>query len=150
MKEKYQELKKKFSILPEYEEINAEFDIENLEKINITTIRKKIGERIEFCLETLERIINPEPDSLIDLCECRTITEKEKITTFEIFKKMMEIYRELLEADININKELQAKTIRKICLEFPEQRKKIIPLIKKLKESWKEHIEHKEIIRYMG
>ena len=40
--------------------------------------------------------------------------------------------------------------IRKICNEFPALRKQIIPFIKKLKESWKENVEHKEILGYMG
>jgi len=150
MKGKYEEIRKKYTILPEYEEINKEFNISSLEKLDLPAIRKKIGERLEFCLDVLERILNPEPTSLADLYECKFFTTGEKEKAFDIFKKLMQLYRELLEADLTANDEEQAKIIRKISLEFPVLRKEMIPLIKKLKESWKEDLEHKEILGYMG
>jgi hypothetical protein len=109
MKEKYEELRKKFPILPEYEEINKEFEIETIEKPSIQEIRKKIGEKLEFCLEILEKILNPEPGSIIDLYECKILTEKEKKTCFEIFKKTAYLYRELIETEISTNKEEQKR-----------------------------------------
>ena len=150
MKGKYEEIRKKYTILPEYEEINKEFNIDTLDKINTATIKKKIGERLELCLDVLEKILNPEPTSLADLYECKFFTSGEKEQAFATFKKIMQIYRELLEADLTANEEEQAKIIRKICNEFPEQRKRVIPLVKKLKESWKEDIEHKEVLGYLG
>ena len=150
MKGKYDELRKKYKILPEYEEINKEFNIAVLDKIDMAAIRKKVGERLELCLDVLERILNPEPTSLADLYECRFLTSGEKEQAFDTFKKLMQIYRTLLEADLTADEEEQAKTISKICNEFPELRKQIIPLVKKLKESWREDIEHKELLGYLG
>jgi len=150
MKEQYEKIKKKYTMLPEYEEINKEFNIDVLDKINIATIRKKIGERLELCLDVLERILNPEPTSLADLYEYKFFTTGEKEQAFSVFKQLMQIYRGLLEADLTANEEEQSKTIRKICLEFPALRKQMIPLVKKLKESWKEDVEHKEILGYLG
>ncbi|RLE47802.1 hypothetical protein DRJ25_01505 [Candidatus Woesearchaeota archaeon] len=149
-KEKYNKLKKKFTQLPDFDNINKEFDIENTDKISLASIRKKIEEKIELCLDALERILNPEPTNLADLYEYKFFTQEEKEYAFKIFKQLMQLYRASLESELTANKEEQAKTINKICAEFPEQREKMIPLIKKSKESWKKDIEHKEILRYMG
>lgn len=150
MKEEYQKIKEKYSILPNYEELNKEFNIDEAEKLNLNIIRKKVGEKLEMMLDILERILNPEPASLSDLYECKFVTEKEKQKAFETYKKIMQLYRELLETELSNDEELQTKIIRKISMEMPSLRKEIIPIIKKLKESWKENIEHKEILGYMG
>lgn len=150
MKETYQELKKEYPILPEYDSLNKEFDISLIEDGNILReILKKIGERYEPVLETMERIISPDPSSIADMYECRVFTNGEKKQLFDVFRHSMMNYRMLLEADL-ADEKTQTETIKKAHEAWQNDKKQILPFIKKLKESWQKHIEAKEILEYLG
>jgi len=144
----YEELRKEHPILPDKEELK-EYEIDYEQKNILKEILKKISERYEPILETLEHIISPDPSNFTDMYECRTFTQGEKKQIFEIFKQLMTNYRMLLEADLSDEK-TQTETIKKTNETWKTLKKQVIPHIKKLKEAWQKQIEVNEILDYLG
>ena len=62
----------------------------------------------------------------------------------------MEQYRALLETDLMCDDEKDVQLIRKIFDLWLQEKKIILPLLKKLRECWQKHVEPKEILEYLG
>ncbi len=152
IKEAYEKLKKEHPILPEFDKINKEFELELIEsdKFLLRHIKRKIAEKMEPVLDLLENSINPDPNSLTAMYECRCFTNGEKKQIIDVFRHLMEQYRSLLETDLMGDDELDAQTIRKIYDIWHQDKKIILPLLKKLRECWQKHVEPKEILEYLG
>ena len=152
IKEAYEKLKKEHPILPEFDKINKEFEIELIEsdKFLLRHIKRKIAERMEPVLDILENSLNPDPNSLTAMYECRCYTNGEKKQIIDVFRHLMEQYRSLLETDLIGDEEIDAQTIRKIYDIWHQDKKIILPLLKKLRECWQKHVEPKEILEYLG
>ncbi len=152
IKEAYDKLKKEHPILPDFDKINKEFEIELIESESflLRHIKRKIAERIEPVMDVLERSINPDPNSFSDMYECRCFTNGEKRQVMDIFRHLMEHYRSLLETDLIGEDKTDAETIRKIYDIWQQDKKLIIPLMKKIRECWQKHVEPKEILEYLG
>ena len=152
IKEAYDKLKKEHPILPEFDKINKEFELELLEsdKFLLRHIKRKIAERMEPVLDLLENSLNPDPNSLTAMYECRCFTNGEKKQIIEVFRHLMEQYRSLLETDLIGEDKTDAETIRKIYDIWHQDKKIILPLLKKLRECWQKHVEPKEILEYLG
>lgn len=151
-KEAYETLKKDFLILPDFDVINKEFELELIEPqcFPLRHIKRKIIEKFEPLLEILEHLVNPDPNSFVDMYECRCYTVGEKKQVLDVFSHLMEQYRALLEADLLCDDEKDAQLIRKIYDLWVQEKKLVLPLIKKLKECWQKHFEPKEILEYLG
>ncbi len=151
-KEAYEKLKKEFGILPDYDKINKEFEISTIEKTDflLREIKRKIAQRIEPVMDLLERTINPDPNSFSDLCECRCFTNGEKRQIIDVFRHLMEQYRSLLETDLIGEDKLDAETIRKIYDIWLQEKKQVLPFLKKIRECWQKHVEPKELLEYLG
>ncbi|MBW2969650.1 hypothetical protein KY309_02665 [Candidatus Woesearchaeota archaeon] len=151
-KEAYDKLKKEHGILPDFNAINREFELEFIEPqcFPLRLIKRKIAERLEPVLEILEHVVNPDPNNFVDMCECRCFTNGEKKQILDIFRHMMEEYRSLLETDLLCDDEKDAQLIRKIYDLWVQEKKLVLPIIKKLKGCWQKHVEPKEVLEYLG
>jgi hypothetical protein len=152
IKEAYEKLKKEHPVLPEFDKMNKEFEIELLEsdKFLLRHIKRKISEKMEPVLDLLEHSINPDPNSFSDMYECRCFTNGEKKQVIDIFRHLMENYRSLLETDLMGEDKKDAETIRKIYDIWQQDKKQLLPLLKKIRECWQKHVEPKEILEYLG
>ena len=76
IKELYEKAKKEHPILPDYEKINREFELDLIESefFFLRQIKKKIAEKVEPLLELLEHTITPDPNCFADMYECRCYT----------------------------------------------------------------------------
>ena len=150
MKERYEELRQKFSILPSYDVMNAEFNIDALDSSQtIIAIKKRIAEKFEIVLDTFDHILQPNPDSIADMVEMRSFTEGEKKQIFETYKKLMFHYRAFLEGDFD-DEQANARIVRAAYDDWQIVKKIVKPTIKKLKDTWEKHTEEKEIHEYFG
>jgi hypothetical protein len=82
--------------------------------------------------------------------ECRCFTNGEKRQILDIFRHLMEHYRSLLETDLIGEDKTDAETIRRIYDIWQQDKKQLIPLIKKIRECWQKHVEPKEVLEYLG
>jgi len=152
IKDEYQKLKKLHSQLPEYELLDHEFEICDIEKNRhiLRQIRRKIEERLENIAMIIGGILQPDTNLFSSMIECDAFTEEEKKELLEHYERLMTLYRGLLEADLILEEKKEVETIKIIGEQWPALRKKLVPIATKLKERWKSPGEVKEILEYLG
>lgn len=152
IKEEYEKLKKKCKSLPNYNNVEFEFEISSIEKDGFLCRRilERVVDRIEYLQKILEGILQPDTNSFSSMYECYCFNEEEKKHILEVYKKLMVLYREGLELIIEMDEKKQVEFICKVTKDWKEYRKKVTEKIKKLKGCWLETKEYKEILQYMG
>jgi len=147
---KYEALRKLYKVLPTYDALDAEFDVADIEEFSLKEVRKAVLDKVEGVLEILEHIVNPDQNALSDLWEYRMFNEEEKKDVFETFRKIMQLHRALLVAEVARNREQTAQIIHDVHKAWPALRKDCIPFFHKLKSAWEKPLEPKEILEYLG
>lgn len=148
----YNKLKSHHAVLPEWKTINHEFELLLIEEEHfpLRLILRKMAERLEPVIQILERTITPDPNSFTDMYECRCISNGDKKQLLDVFRHLMEHHRLLLEADVTCDETMEADTIRKIHDLWAQEKKQVIPFLKKIRACWQRHVEPKEILDYLG
>ena len=152
IKQTYETVRKEHPLLPEFDKINKEFELETIEQEQffLRQIKRKIAEKLEIALALLEKIINPDTASLADIYECRVFTNGEKKQIMEHYRHLMEHYRALFETDLIGDDATDAETIFKLYDTWMKTKPHIIPVLKKMRESWQKQIEPEQILEYLG
>lgn len=151
MKQSYEALKKRFK-LPEFEELDFNFEIttiENPEPFLLRNIRRKIMEKVEFFTKFLEDLLQAEP-MLPTLYECRFFTDQEKIRVFDTYKHLMKITRDATLLAIDDGEQEDAEFISKINEEWKELQKELRFIAEKAKKGWVKEPASKEDLGYLG
>jgi hypothetical protein len=138
--------------LPDYEEMDREFEIGKIEEKNhpLKEIRRKAINKIDNIIEFLESILHPDPGRVIDVYECRAFNEKERQEIFTLCKELVILHRLSAEAEIRSEEEADKQAIKEIYNKWKEQKTKIIEIMMKLKEHWKKDSIANEILEYFG
>ena len=150
-KKAYGELKKKYP-LPEFSEINAEYEISTLENAEflLRRIKERITEKLEFIGQTLGAILQPDTNSVADMHEYRAFTEEDKREIFEIYGKIMILHRTAIELSINGTDKELASYISSSFEKINRFKKSIIKHVQKLRHSWEKQLVAKEELGYLG
>ncbi|MFH0978088.1 MAG: hypothetical protein V1837_02180 [Candidatus Woesearchaeota archaeon] len=154
MTEKFREqfltVGKKFG-LPQFEELNREFDIDHIEEcaFPLRQIRIHISEYLEFYAKTIEDVLHPEP-SISSLYELKNLSDKEKETLFIIYKELMKTLRYSLETGLKNTEADDARFIKETLAKWQQTKKTLLTLAQKLKESWDKEYINKEDLGYLG
>ena len=150
MKEEYEKLAKKYE-LPDFDSINKEFEISTIDTRDflLREIRRKITEKIEIYIKSIEPILQPEA-SVSDMYECKIFDDKEKKNIYDIFKKMMFLHRFSTETSIDEDDKKTSEFLKKVWVEWPKIKKEFLNIISKMKNSWLNETNVKEKIGYMG
>ncbi|MBI2141809.1 hypothetical protein HYU16_05310 [Candidatus Woesearchaeota archaeon] len=150
VKKKYDALRKKHK-LPGFEELDAEFEISDIEPDGsvLREVRKKIADKIGHVCGTVEQVLHPETN-LADLYESRVLDEQEKKELFEMYKKLMAAERKCVELFISSDEKLDAAFIKSFSAEWKTLKPQLIKLVRKLKESWEKETDEGEAAGYMG
>ena len=153
IKRKYETLRKKHKQykLPEFEELDSEFEISRIEHEGflLREIRKKISEKIGDIAGMLERMLQPEAN-LADLYESRVFGENEKKRMFELYKRLMAAERQAAELSILNDKQLDVNFIKSFLMEWKKLKPELANYIRALKEAWEKETEEGETAGYMG
>jgi len=149
-KKKAEELLKKYK-LPSFKELDEEFEISSIEKKEflLREIRRKIAEKFELYAKLFESVLQLEP-TLTTLNEINAFNEKEKENLYKIFRDLMVIDRLSIETSIDETDKKTADFIQDAWNEWKNLKKELLPIIQKLKKSWMEEKDIKEILRYVG
>ena len=151
IEKQYSELKKKFK-LPDFKEIDFEFEISDLEETNflIRAIMRRIAERLDFYTTIIEEIIQPDASNLYAMHESRFFEEDEKKIMYDFYKKLMNLSRCSVELSLEHNEKEESEFINNFIQEWKEIKKELVRYIKRLKDSWKTETDTKEDIGYLG
>ena len=104
----YAELRKKFK-LPDFKEIDFEFEISDLEETNflLRAVIRKIADKLEFCSTMLEEILQPDTSNLYAMHETRFFDEQEKKGMNELYSKLMALNRHCIEVLLSLDEKEQ-------------------------------------------
>lgn len=149
--ELYKPAAKKYK-LPSFEDLDREFDIVLIEPtLNfLKQIRKKIVERLEFGLDILEKILQPDTNSYADMYELTAFNEKEKDNVLHLYKSIMFLHRLSYEIDLDDGDNKEADFIKLAAKQWGAYKKQLAPIVQKLKQSWKTEAEDESSLSYLG
>jgi len=150
IEELYNDVKKKAD-LPDFQDIDEEFEISDIEELNffLRKIRRKIVEKIESFEKIMEYILHPEA-SFASMFECKEFSDQEMSEVFETYKKikLIETESNLLEVDGDYKKE--AEFIKYAFSEWLKLKPDIVKIIKKSNLCWKKEETKIKFESYVG
>jgi len=151
IEKQYNELRNKFK-LPEFKDIDFEFEISDLEETNflLRAIIRSISEKLDFYASTLHDILQPDASNLYAMHETPFFDEKEKKEMYELYAKLMNYSRHSIEISLMQNEKEEADFINNFCDEWKEIKNQLLAFVKKMRTSWKIETETKEDLGYLG
>ncbi len=147
----YNELKKKHK-LPDFKEIDFEFEISDLEETNflLRAVVRKIAEKLDFCSTMLEEVLQPEPSNLYAMHETGFFDEEEKKQMNALYSRLMVLNRHSIEVSLTNNENEQTSFIINALNEWKTLKNELLKYVKKMKGVWTSEIEADEDVGYMG
>ena len=148
---KYSELRKKLK-LPDFKDIDFEFEISDLEETNflLRAIIRRIAEKLDFYTTVLEEILQPDTSNLYAMHETRFFDEDEKKLMYELYSKLMAVNRRTIELSLEHNEKDEAEFINSFFNEWKPINKEMLSYVKKIRLSWKSDTDIKEDLGYLG
>ena len=151
IKEKYEALKKKYS-LPAYDDINKDFDIESIDENSQLVLQKaraNMVEKLDYYAKLIESILQPE-SNLSNLYEAHYITDDDKNDAYSLFKRLMRLVRYSNSVSLTNGEEENAKFIKEAYQEYNGLRKDILKHIIRLMNLWEKETDIKDDQNYFG
>ena len=150
IKEAYSELKKKHRDLPNFDDIDSEFEISAIEEpVLIKAVRRKITEKIDYYSGLVKDLLQPESD-IINMYECRAFGDDEKEDVYNILKKLMFLSRLAAEVALKADEKEDALFISSSFKEWIGIKPKLLRIISKIRGSWEKDTDLKEDLGYFG
>lgn len=152
VEKEYSELGKKHK-LPEFKEIDFEFEISDLDETNFLfrAIIRRIAEKLDFYTTMLEEVLQPDTSNLYAMHETRYLAEADKSQIYEIYAKLMNLNRQSIEVSLEHTEKGQAEFINNALNEWKTLKVELLKFVRKMKASWKaEEADIKEDLGYLG
>ena len=147
----YNELRKKLK-LPDFKDIDFEFEISDLEETNflLRAIVRKIAEKLDFCSTMLEELLQPEPSNLYAMHETGFFDEDEKKQMNALYSRLMVLNRHSIEVILSNNENEQTSFINNVFNEWKTLKNELLKYVRKMKDTWTSEIESDEKVGYLG
>lgn len=151
IEKQYNELRKRYN-LPEFGEIDFELEVSDLEETNflLRNIIRRVAEKLDFYTTLFEGILNPDASNLYAMHETRSFDENEKKRMYSLYTKLMNFNRQSIEVSLEQNEENEAGFINRFFEEWKRLKEELLVYVKKMRASWKEEIDIKEDVGYLG
>ena len=150
IKAEYEKLRKKHTGLPEYNKLNDDFEISNIDYPNflLREVRHKMIEKIIDFAKVFEDLITAE--SFVNMHELKAFVSEDRKKIFDLFKELMKINREALALRLVEDDKINAKFIAETFQKWQLLKKEINPTLQKLKSAWDTDIDIKQKLTYFG
>ena len=151
IEKQYYEIKKKYT-LPEFKELDSEFEISDLEETNflLRAIVRRIAEKLDFYSTMLEEILQPDTSNLYAMHETRFFDEKEKNQMYDLYRKLMNYNRQSIEVSIKNDERELTDFITSFFSIWVSLKNELLRFVKTMKNSWETETDVKEDLRYLG
>ena len=152
IEKQYNELKKKLN-LPEFREIDFEFEISDLEETSflLRAIIRRIAEKLDFYSTMIEEVLQPDASNLYAMHEIRYFDENEKKQMYELYIKLMNFNRQSIELSLERNEKDEADFINNFLHDWKGIKNELLKFVKKMRDSWRtEEADIKEDLGYLG
>ncbi|HIH42153.1 TPA: hypothetical protein HA246_00750 [Candidatus Woesearchaeota archaeon] len=150
IKAEYEKLRKKYSSLPDYNKLNDEFEIANIDYPNflLREIRHKMCDKIVDFAKIFEELITAE--SFVNMHELKAFVSEDKKKIFDLFRELMKINRSSLLLRLTEDDKANAKFIGDSLQQWIQLKKEILPVLQKLESAWDNDIDIKQKLTYFG
>ena len=151
IEKQYNELKKKYK-LPEFKQIDSEFELSDMEPTNFLSraIMRRIAEKLDFYTTMLEEVLQPDASNFYAMRENRFFDEDEKKQMYDFYSRLMIFSRRSVELSLENNTGEEAEFVNNFYKEWQEMKKELVRYIKKMKDSWQSETDVKEDVGYLG
>lgn len=151
IEKRYNELRKKFK-LPEFKEIDFEFEISDLEETNflLRAVVRRIAEKLDFYATMIEEILQPDTSNLYAMHETRFFNENEKKEMYDLYSSLMHLSRHSIEVSLEHSGKSEADFINSFFSEWQGLKKELLNYTRKARASWKAESDIKEDLGYLG
>lgn len=152
IKDVYENLRKRLKDLPQYDDLNEEFEISSLEdeQFLLRAIKKRMQERLDEAAGMLGDIVHPVSETVALMHEWRFFNGREKKVMYQLYRKLKFFIRAFDEASLIQQEENDAKLIAEVAGAWKDLREQCIPYAKRLKEAWTKDEGIKEELGYLG
>ncbi|MBI2136480.1 hypothetical protein HYU06_05395 [Candidatus Woesearchaeota archaeon] len=146
----YEKLRKKHTVLPDYQKLNNEFEISNIDYPNflLREIRHKICDKIVDFAKIFEELITAE--SFVNMHELKAFFSDDKKKIFDLFRELMKINRESLLLRLTEDDRTNAKFIEDALQRWLQLKKEILPVLQRLESAWDNDIDITQKLTYFG
>jgi len=150
IRKKYEELKKKYS-LPDFEELNKEFEILTIEHEDflLREIRKNIISKITSVCESFENLLTPD-NTVVSIYEYKAFNDAEREEIFKLYKRLKVLEKLSLELSLNHDEKKDAEFINEFFSSWESIKNKIIKIIRKMRDFWEKESTKKDNEEYFG
>jgi len=139
LKEDYKKIQEEHK-LPEFNELNDDFNIEKLSEIEteslVREIRRLMADRFYNYLRFVESILNPVNSPMFVFSIVKTLTTKEKEKLTEIYKKLAKKEIDLIELDVKFDEEKEITFIKESYKIWQDIKEDMLDIIEVIKQNW--------------
>ncbi len=146
----YAELREKMK-LPEYGELDREFDLSSIEPNGnvLRSVREKISDKLAASADLLDHTLQPDVN-LSSLYESRIFTEEDKKEIFNLYRALMSLKRKCDALQIMNSDEDDRKFISGSLAEWKKVKPMLVDILSRLEASWKKEAEPSVSLPYFG
>lgn len=151
IKQAYLFFKEKLTQLPEYEDLDDQFEISILElnKFFLRNIRRRMIEKVDFFAKILEIYLNPEPFYSISI-EMQEMNEEVMKCVNTVYKELMYFEKLSLQIAIDSTDEKEVNFICELYKSWPEIKKEVEMILQIAKDSWKQELKQDPRAKYFN
>jgi len=140
LKEAYEILRKKYN-LPNFDDLNNEFEISSIKKPSIEfllrIIRRRITDKLAMFCNILQSLIMPNTGSAVNLHEIKFFTEDDRVKIEKLLSDMMYLERKSLLLDINSEEKVEAEFLKTAMGYWPGFSLEMMRIVDKMSSGWK-------------
>ncbi len=145
LKENYEKFKKVYK-LPEFQQLNEDFDIEKIAQNEtdfvLREIRRHMMDKIIAYLRFIEMLLNPSNAPIFFFAAIKGFTTENKKLVEKVYEKLGEFEIEVIILDSKYDEKKEAEFIKKLSSKWKEISEKMIELAEILKKNWKQKTGH--------
>lgn len=149
--ERYRNLSGKHQ-LPDFPAIDHEFEISTIEsgKFLLREIIGRMVGKIDYYSMLIESVLQPDTANVAAMHECRLLTEEDKQELYGLYKRLMTFSRRAVELSLVRDDAKDAEYIIQFFGEWKDIKRKLLPFVTRMKDSWKDEAAIKEELGYFG
>ena len=143
LKKAYQEQKKKYVSLPDYETLNKEFELEDyfqdrkyVSRFLLRQIRRRLADYLFFWANLIHNSLAPPPNSMILTREYQELSEDQKQKLFQVVQKIMLQSRTSLQFELEKEDKKDAEYIQKAYKTMKEIHPELKQYVAQLIKCW--------------
>ncbi len=139
LKKNYEVIRKKHS-LPEFEELNKDFQIEKISEYEtdllVREVRRFISDKLSNYLRFIEGLLNPVnvPVFVFSIVKSLSSEDREKLS--EIYKRIARMEVKIIELDLEYDEKKEADAVREFSEIWQKDKKVLLEIVSTIDSNW--------------